>query len=251
MTFARVALCAATFAALGTATAEAQQADHRTRFDTPAYGTEWSVNPQYVPSSESFTLELRVGAYQPDLGAAFNTAFNGDLGPMVGLEMDGHIVRVPFLGPIIFGVSFGWVEWSGGATAMGGSTAGANVGTTGLSLVQFAGLAGWRIDGLARHLNVPLILTPKVGIDAGYWQTGITGRQQADGWTVGFHWAMQLALELDFLDPRAAHRLDNAWGINHSEILFEIFGADIGPFSGHMLPLGASIAWTAGLGFTF
>jgi hypothetical protein len=225
-------------------TVHAQQ--RRTRFDTPAYGTEWSTTPMYRPSSENFTLELRVGTYQPDLGNSFN-AFHGDLGPLVGAEIDGHIVRIPYLGPIVVGVAFGWVEWSGAAT----STASANVGDTGLSLVNFTGLVGWRIDGLARNLNIPLVLTPKFGVDVGYWQTGVTGRTEADGWTVGLHWGAQIALELDFLDPRAAHRLDNAWGINHSCIFFEVYGADLGPFSTHMLPLGTPFTWVAGLGFTF
>lgn len=222
--------------------------ERRTRFDTPAYGTEWSVTPQYQPSSETFTVELRVGTYQPDIGPAFS-AFRGDLGPMIGAEIDGHAFRVPYIGPIVFGVAFGWAEWNGPATAA--TTTTSNVGDTGLSLVMFTGLAGWRIDGLARNLGIPLVLTPKIGVDFGYWSTGVTGRTEADGWTIGLHWGAQIALELDFLDPRAAHRLDNAWGINHSELFFEVYGAELGPFSSHMLPIGTPFTWAAGLGFTF
>jgi len=247
MTFARVAICAATLS-LFTMPVAAQE--RRTRFDTPAYGTEWSVTPEYHPSPENFTVEIRIGPYQPtDLGPPYNIAFNGDLGPQIGAEIDGHLVRIPYLGPIVLGVAFGWAEWNGAATAAVSS--GTNVGDTGLSLVFFTGLLGWRIDGLARNFNIPLVLTPKVGIDTGYWQTGVTGATQADGWTVGFHYGAQVALELDFLDPRAAHRLDNAWGINHSEIYFEAYGAELGPFSNHMLPLGTAFTWCAGLGFTF
>jgi hypothetical protein len=231
---------------LGAQTAHAQQ--RRTRFDTPAYGTEWSTTPQYQPSPENWTVELRIGTYQPDLGSSFS-AFHGDLGPTVGAEIDAHAVRVPYIGPIVFGVAFTWAEWNGPATAT--SSTSANVGDTGLSLVMFTGLAGWRIDGLARQLNIPIVLTPKVGVDFGYWETGVTGRTEATGLTVGFHWGAQIALELDFLDPRAAHRLDNAWGINHSELFFEMYGADLGPFSSHMLPLGTPFTWCAGLGFTF
>ncbi|MFO0681463.1 MAG: MXAN_2562 family outer membrane beta-barrel protein [Sandaracinus sp.] len=232
---------------LSLAPGAARAQERRTRFDTPAYGTEWSTTPQYQPSPENWTVELRVGTYQPEVGPAFG-AFRGDLGPMLGAEMDGHAFRVPYIGPIVFGVGFGWAEWNGPASS---TLAGANVGDTGLSLVMFTGLAGWRIDGLARNLNIPLVLTPKIGVDFGYWQTGVTGRTQGDGWTIGLHWGAQIALELDFLDPRAAHRLDNAWGINHSEIFFEVYGADIGPFSDHMLPLGTGFTWAAGLGFTF
>jgi hypothetical protein len=245
MTWARAALIAAITLSFAPLTAEAQQ--RITRFDTPAYGTEWSTTPQYQPSSENWTVEIRVGTYQPEVGSA-SGVFRGDLGPLVGAEIDYQAFRIPYLGPIQFGLAFGWGEWTGPATATGST---ANVGDTGLSLVMFTGLASWRIDGLARNLNIPLVLTPKIGVDFGYWQTGVTGRTQADGWSIGLHWGAQVALELDFLDPRAAHRLDNAWGINHSEIFFEVYGAELGPFSSHMLPVGASITWAAGLGFTF
>jgi hypothetical protein len=248
MRFVSAVLCAATIVGLASSTTHAQQ--RQTRFDTPAYGTEWSVTPQYQPSPETFTLELRVGAYTPaDLGAPYYITFGGNLGPMIGAELDGHIVRVPYLGPIVVGVAFGWANWSSAAQAPGFT--GAPVGSTGMSLVMFTGLLGWRIDGLSREFDIPLVFTPKIGIDAGYWQTGLEGVTQGGGWTVGFHWGAQVALELDFLDRRAAHRLDNAWGINHSEIFFEILGAEIGPFSSSMLPLSTSFTWCAGLGFTF
>jgi hypothetical protein len=112
-------------------------------------------------------------------------------------------------------------------------------------------MAVLRIDVLARQLNVPFIISPKFGIDAGYWQTGTSSGTQADGWSVGLHWAVQLAMELDFLDPRAARRLDNAWGINHSAIFVELYGSTMGEFDGRMLTVGTPITWAAGLGFTF
>ncbi len=222
-------------------------AQHSTRFTNPAYGTEWSSMPEYTPSSENFTFELRLGTYQPDLGAA-SSAFQGDLGPMLGLGLDIHAVRIPYIGPLAFGVAFAWGEWTGPASAVGSSV---NVGATGLSLVPITGMLVLRIDVLARQLNVPFIITPKLGLDLGYWQTGTSSGTQADGWSVGVHWAAQIALELDFLDPRAARRLDNAWGINHSVLFFELYGSTMGSFSDRMLPVGTPITWAAGLGFTF
>lgn len=243
----RFLLAASVAASVLTVASMGQAQQRRTRFDTPAYGTEWSTTPQYHPSSENFTLEIRVGTYQPDLGASV-AAFNGDLGPMVGAELDVHAVRIPYFGVFAIGGAFGWAEWSGPATAVGST---AQVGNTGLSLLLMSVVAALRIDALAHYVNIPLILTPKIGIDGGYWQTGGAGGAAVSGFTVGLHWGAQIALELDFLDPRAAHRLDNAWGINHSELFIEIYGADIGPFSNHMLPLGTPITWCAGLGFTF
>lgn len=242
-----VGLSSLTLLALALVVAAPASAQEHTRFTTPAYGTEWSSMPEYTPSDENFTLELRIGTYQPDIGPSFST-FRGDLGPMIGLELDIHAVRIPYIGPLAFGLAFGWAEWTGPATASGST---ADVGETGLSLVPFTGMAVLRIDALARHLDIPFIVTPKFGIDLGYWQTGTSAGTQADGWSAGIHWAVQLALELDFLDPRAARRLDNAWGINHSELFIELYGSTMGSFSNSMLPVGTPITWAAGLGFTF
>src|SRR5690606_34168504 len=48
--------------------------------DGSLVGSSYAVDPRFVPSSEGFTFELRMGAYQPDLGAAFGATFGGDLG---------------------------------------------------------------------------------------------------------------------------------------------------------------------------
>jgi hypothetical protein len=211
-------------------------------------GSSYAVDPLFVPSPESFTLELRAGTYRPDLGAAFQNSFGGDLGPYIGAEIDVHIFRIPYVGPLAIGASFGWAEWDGPATAVSGT---GNVGSTGLSLVNMNLLAVLRIDALARHLDIPFVFSAKVGPDFGYWQTGAGGRTQAEGWSIGLHWAAQAALELDFLEPRSARRLDDEWGINHSEIFFELFGSTMGQWSDNQLPVGTNLAWVAGLGFTF
>lgn len=213
-------------------------------------GSDYAVDPLFEPTPEQFTAELRMGAYRPDLGDAFQASFGGDLGPLLGAELDVHVWRIPYVGPIAVGASFGWAEWNGAATVVMGS-AGTNVGETGLSLVNFNLLLVLRADVLARSLDFPLILTGKVGPDFGYWQTGTAGRTDADGWSVGLRWAAQVALELDFLEPRAARRLDDEWGINHSEIFFELYGSTMGQWSSDMLPMGTGLAWVAGLGFTF
>ena len=209
---------------------------------------EWSSEPEFIESPESFTLELRAGAYRPDLGGAFTSTFGGDLGPLIAVELDYHLFRIPYVGPILLGARVGWVEWTGRARAADGNT---NVGETGMSLVPITALMGWRIDGLARHLHFPLIFTPKFGLDMGYYQTGTSGVTQQDGWSIGLMYGGQVALQLDFLDVRAARRLDEEWGINHTEVFFELFGSTMGSFSNRQIPLGAGLAWTAGLGFNF
>lgn len=234
-------------AALPVSAVEAQDASNPRRQGARPIG-EWSDEPIFVPSSENFTVELRVGTYRPDMGAAFQGSFGGDLGPLLALELDYHLYRIPYIGPIQIGARIGWIEWNGNATSSSGVS---NVGGTGMSVVPITALASIRIDGLARHLNFPLIFTPKIGLDFGYFQAGTSGVTQADGWSVGLDWGAQVALELDFLERRAARRLDEEWGLNHSEIFFELFGSTMGSFSDRQLPLGTSLTWAVGLGFTF
>lgn len=232
---------------LGASRADAQDVSAPERRGARPIG-EWSDEPIFVPSPENFTVELRAGVYRPDLGPAFESSFGGDLGPLVALELDYHLWRIPYVGPLQIGARIGWVEWNGDATTTSSTT---NVGGTGLSLIPITILASVRIDGLARHASFPLIFTPKIGLDFGYFQAGTSGVTQAEGWSVGLDWGAQVALELDFLDRRSARRLDEEWGLNHSEIFFELFGSTMGSFSDRQLPLGTSLAWAAGLGFTF
>ena len=213
-------------------------------------GSNYAIDPTFEPSDENATFELRAGSYRPSLGAAFDASFSGDLGPWIGGELDLHAVRIPYIGPLSLGAAVGWSEWTGNAAILSGS-AGANAGQTGLSLVDFAVLAVLRVDALSRHLDIPFVLSGKVGPDLGYWRTGTGTQLQGEGWSVGLRWAAQLALELDFLEPRAARRLDEAWGINHSALFFEVLGSSMGQWSTRQLPLGSDLAWTAGLGFTF
>jgi hypothetical protein len=212
-------------------------------------GSEWSGVREYSPSEERFTAELGLGSYRPSLGPAFDDAFGGDLGPLLHLEIDVHLFRIPYLGAVALGGAFGWVEWTGAATVVSGGAT--NVGSTGMSLVPMALLAVLRIDGLARELDFPFVLSGKIGADVGYFQTGTAGALDAEGWSVGLRWAAQIGLELDFLERRAANRLDQEWGINHSLLYFELLGSTMGRMGGNMLPLGADLAWHAGLQLTF
>lgn len=212
-------------------------------------GSEWSGVREYTPSDERFTAEVGMGAYRPSLGRAFEDSFGGDLGPLLHLELDVHLFRIPYIGPLAIGGAFGWVEWNGAATAVSGSAT--NVGDTGMSLIPLSLLAILRIDGLARELAIPFVVSVKFGGDFGYYQTGTAGSLDADGWSVGLHWAIQAALELDFLEQRAANRLDQEWGINHSLVYFELFGSTMGQMGGNSLPMGTDLAWQAGLQLTF
>lgn len=230
-------------------TAHAQQTT--VREDTSIVGSSYAVDPMFVSSSEIATFDLRAGVYTPNLGgSAFANNVGGDLGPSLGGELDVYIWRIPYIGPIAVGGSFAWTEWSGSVHAADGTTV-PNAPATGMSLINFNALLVLRVDALARYLRVPLILTGKVGPDFGYWQIGSEGETDGEGWSIGLRWAAQLALELDWLDERAARRLDEEWGINHSHVFFELFGSTMGQWSDRQLPVGTDLAWVAGLGIVF
>ncbi|MEZ4256315.1 MAG: MXAN_2562 family outer membrane beta-barrel protein, partial [Polyangiales bacterium] len=199
-----------------------------------------------VESPERFALELRIGAYTPDVGNAFSI-FNGDIGPWIGAEFDVMIARIPYVGLFGVGAAFGWVHYTGSAFLAGSSTSVTEETT--LTLFPLSALAVLRVDVLARELRIPFLFTGKLGGDAILWDSNTGSRNVANNVSWGLHWAAQAALELDFLDPGSARTLDSEWGINHSFAFFELFGTTAD--STLRLAPKNGFAWSAGLGFIF
>ena len=73
------------------------------------------------------------------------------------------------------------------------------------------------------------------------------GSSQGSGRSLGLRWGVMFALELDFIEPRAARRLDEDWGINHSYLFVELYGSLLGS----SIPMRDAFTWSAGLGLTF
>ncbi|MBO6937613.1 MAG: hypothetical protein JJ863_21770 [Deltaproteobacteria bacterium] len=197
-------------------------------------------------SPETFAFEIRVGGYRPDgtngFDEAFQRNFGDEIGPMVGLELDVLPFRIPYVGMVGLGLRFDWAKYTGKArstTGMGNVDQSQEFRVFGLPL-----LAVLRVDVLARELNIPVVFTGKLGLHTVFTLIDNGSRREHSGVSNGLSWGAQVALELDFINPRRAANLDNEWGINHTALLFELFGntAGIG---------GANIAWTAGLGMTF
>lgn len=198
-------------------------------------------------SPERFTLTLNVGMYEPGSGGgAFDAVYGGDSGPFVGAEFHGLIYRIPYIGPIGAGIGFGWARYEGAACVDPECTTRSDE-TDSLTLWPLTGMVSLRIDVLAREFNVPLVFTPKVGLDVIFFNNESGGDSLGSGTSVGLRWAIEAALELDFLDRRAARALDEEWGINHSFVFFQLFGST----AGGTPAMGDPLAWTAGLGFVF
>ncbi len=207
---------------------------------------DWTEVPEHQPSPEHFGLELRFGSYYPNT-PGFGDTFGGDIGPMIGIEFHYFPLRIDYIGMIGGGIGLGWSKWSGDAVA---ADPGAETGRTTLEMVPINIQLVWRFDTLARELDIPLVLEPKIGLDAVYWGTGTDGAGEGSGWSIGPRFAGKVSLELDFLEPRAARQLDEEWGVNHSELFFELYYSMAGDLIDSQLPV-SGWGWAIGLGLTF
>lgn len=237
-----VALIAAV-ATLGAATEAHAQDLVAERFD---------AEPTVIESPESVVWELlRVGPYVPgqrDIGGF--EGFKGDRGPLLQTEVDFIIWRIPYVGPIAAGARFGWARYKGPAVDAMGENTGEK---TKLNIFPMSALAVLRIDVLARELNIPILFAGKVGLDVIPWKSETGGSSEDpfgdNSMSLGLAWGAQVALELDYFEPRAARRLDEDWGINHSFLFFELMGSTAGAASDDTLDLSEGLTWSMGLGF--
>ena len=210
---------------------------------------DWTAVPEFTESPENFGLELRVGIFTPlNLGDAFSSGayFGNDVGPHLSAQVHYFPFRIPYLGLIGVGIGLGWSQWD--TETPGGVAAERNV----FEILELQAMLAWRIDTLARELNVPLVLTPKLGFEFNRWLTspGDATNPEPSGWSIGPRFAGKISLELDFLEPRAARQLDEEWGINHSEVFFELYYSMAGDLLDDQLPI-SGWGWAAGIGFTF
>jgi hypothetical protein len=188
---------------------------------------------------EGYLLSFGVGAYRPDPGdQEFNLFFPSGKGPLLLAEFDFFLYRIPFVGPIGIGIAGGWAGYKG--------TAPASTQTLKFNIFPLNTMVVLRIDALARKTPVPFVFTGKVGFNTAFFNED-DGSGKSGGTTYGFGWAAQLALELNFVNPRRANALDEDWGINSSFFFFELAGSDAN--SGAQL--GDKLYFTGGFGLTF
>ena len=209
------------------------------------FATDANADEKLDMSPESFALQFGVGMYQPDNSEAFDNFFSGDNGPILELEFDFFVYRIPYVGPIGFGVRAAWAKYEGTATTVSGSVISNE--KTKLQIFPLSAMAVLRIDALARHTPVPIVFAGKVGIDSILFFEKTGSVRSGEGRTHGFRWAVQAGLELNAISPRRANALDEDWGINSSFLYFELSGSD----ANSKISLGDKLGWTAGLGLTF
>lgn len=198
-------------------------------------------------TTEAFLVSLGIGAYRPNPGSdAFDLVYPGGNGPLILVEFDFFLYRIPFLGPIGLGVSGGWAGYKG--TACQADLAGCVPSTEGtkFSIFPLNALAVLRIDALARMTPVPFVFTGKLGFNSVFFTEKIGG-SKSSGRSHGLGWGAQIAIELNFVNERRANALDDDWGINSSFIFFEFAGSD----TNSLAPVGDKFYFTGGLGMTF
>ncbi|MBW1907277.1 MAG: hypothetical protein JRJ24_18650 [Deltaproteobacteria bacterium] len=198
---------------------------------------------------EGFLVSFGVGAYRPNPGSqAFDLIYPSGNGPVLLGEFDFFLYRIPFLGPMGIGVAGGWASYKG-TGCLAGSTPGACIPSSDsakFSLFPLNAMFVLRIDALARETPVPFVFTGKVGYNTVFFKETV-GTSKSSGRSHGFGWAVQIALELNFINERRANALDEDWGINSSFFFFELAGSD----ANNRAPVGDTFYFTGGVGLTF
>ena len=201
-----------------------------------------AADPDAPMSPELFAFDIRLGPYQPySPGNGFRRFYQDDKGPMLQVELDMLPFRIPYVGRIGGGLSFGWSKHTAGGCIDADCNVRADQNNK-LTLLPVTPMAVLRVDVLARELGVPLVFAGKIGADFLFWREKADGKDS--GYGVGLHWAAQVALELDWIEPRRARGLDEDWGINHTYLFIEFFGIRT---SGLRDPF----TWAGGLGLSF
>ena len=194
-------------------------------------------------SPEFFALELRGGPYSPD-SAPVAVVYPDDSGPMLAIEFDVMFLRIPYVGRAGVGLGLGWARLTD--KALDAATDMRTDEEVVLSVIDIPAMAVLRVDALSRELDIPLLLTGKLGLDFMLWDEDKGETQSGSGIGIGLRWGVNAALELDFFDRAAARSLDEEWGINHTYLFFEYWGST----AEDDFALGDQ-TWSIGLGFLF
>ncbi|MFO0760844.1 MAG: MXAN_2562 family outer membrane beta-barrel protein [Byssovorax sp.] len=221
-----------------------------------------------VTSPESFGFELRFGGYTPQIdqepGLGGKTPYKSILRPdddapqfYFGMELDYLPLRIPYVGRIGPRVGWGYTHTSQKANFTDSNPPEASDVDTGLTIMpMYAGLV-LRIDELMRRTDIPIVPYGKAGFGMAYWNASTsTGTEtyvnaagnkvSANGLSWGFEFAVGGMLALNFLDPRAAARLDEATGVNHAYVFGEWMNNSMVGRNSKNMYVGTS-TWVLGL----
>jgi len=217
-------------------------------------------------SPQHFALEIRFSPYVPQIDEEpglrlkpYETTFGTMPRLMFAGELDWQAFRIPHLGTIGPGLGFGYTNMSETAKLIrDGSPSGDE---TSLDIWQSYAVAVLRADVLWRDYGVPFVPYAKGGLGLGLWRAGTTGGTaeakvgdgtvSGKGYSFGTHFALGMALALDFIDRGASVNIDQAVGINNTYFYFEYYFSGLnGIGQSNALRVGAN-TWAMGLTFEF
>jgi hypothetical protein len=189
-------------------------------------------------SKQNFAFELRLGPYLPRVDEEFSgktpfaTAFGNNHSFYFGFELDWQAVRIPYLGTLGPGFSWGYTSRSTNAKLSGTQTDSAE--QTKFSVMPMYLAAVLRVDALAREAGVPLVPYGKFGLGLGLWSaSNDLGVSERDGVTGrGRSWGTNAAVGgmflLDVLERSRALTFDESVGVNNSYVYVEWQWLDLG-----------------------
>lgn len=217
-------------------------------------------------SPQTMALELRFGPYRPKI----DDEFGGTPGPYervfgdsarlyFGLELDWQALRIPYLGTLGPGFSWGYTRMKSKAKLTGTNADSAE--DTSLWIMPMYVVGVLRVDVLARETRVPLVPYMKLGAGYAWWRASDgSGRSdygsgdnvvEGKGHSYGLHFAPGIMLQLDPFDGHAAKQLDNSVGVNHSYVYLEWMYSKLDGFgSGGQMQVGTS-TWVTGIALEF
>jgi hypothetical protein len=222
-------------------------------------------------SPQNFAAELRFGLFNPDIdsdpalhsssspGAPYRTVFGTAPRLLISAELDWQAYRIPYIGTIGPGASIGYSSMSDPAhfvTPQNGVTISGE--TTTLEIVPVYAAIVLRADGLWRQARIPVVPYAKLGLGLSFWRAsntlgtstykGVSGT----GSSLGSHYALGVAINLNPFDEYAARGFDDAMGVNGTYIFGEWTRADLTGLGLQSDPLRVGgTSWTFGLAWEF
>lgn len=199
---------------------------------------------------DSFTFELRFGAYYPQIDEEFSGPsgvagcnkgpyecfFGKDAKFYFGLELDWTPLRIPYIGKI--GPAFGW-----GIVTMNGSARDPNTNKalsdqkTSLTIYPMHVSAALRIDEISRRTIVPIVPYVKGGLGFGIFNTGTSGGTSridpngtpddksddvvGEGLSIGPHLGLGGMLGLNWIGRTSSRALRETAGVDQAYLFAE------------------------------
>jgi hypothetical protein len=216
-------------------------------------------DPIKVDSAHHFAVEVRFGPYSPKVDQSsavpvFTDFFGDKQRFMLGLEIDWQAYRIPHLGPIGLGFSWGYTHFGApnvevGSLPPGGPANPLIAQQSGLGIMPFGQLAVLRVDVLSHDVGIPIVPYGKFGLSEALWwiNNGLGTAHSAEGRSgkdisLGYQAAIGGMLLLDFLDPDSALALDADGGVANSYLFFEW---SVSQYGGDQMNVGSS-NWVTG-----